>query len=293
MSEIIKQTVNCSNLIETTPSITVGEIVENYIVPKFPKAQYTTNNKGYPCIVLPCIDGNYRNDFNPVLVFEVNHTTVAKSSGSVTTRVGFIDMNTKETFVYGFGYRYRSNYYSADSTNSGNYTSIDFRYTITWWEYNYDNIRSLGITGVHTEYTPITMLSMDIMITKCKTLDTDEEVDVVMVASGNNINNIYLVYLYKGSIVKTTIPRWTLPEVDKTINVYQFNDGNIYNDKLYVCFPTSHTLLKPLATFNSNSQPVHLDTWNKEAFTIGGNKFDLKLTSASDGEYISIAKKVQ
>ena len=137
------------------------------------------------------------------------------------------------------------------------------------------------------------MLSMDIMITKCKTVDTDEEVDVVMVASGNRINNIYLIYPYKGSIVKTNIPRWTLPEVDKTINVYQFNDGNIYNDNLYVCFPLSHTILKPLATINSQSQPVHLDTWNKEAFTIGGKKFDLKLTSASDGEYISIAKKVQ
>lgn len=293
MSEIIKQTVNCSNLIKTNQSITVGEIVENYIVPKFPKAQYTTNNKGYPCIVLPCIDGNYRSDYNPVIVFEVDPTTVAKSSGSVTTRVGFINMITKEAYQYDFGYRYRSNYYSTDSTNSGNYTSIDFRYAITWWEYTYDNIRSLGITGVRTEYTPITMLSMDIIITKCKTLDTDEEVDVVMVASGNNINNIYLVYPYKGSIVKTTIPRWELPEVDKTINVYQFNDGNIYNDNLYVCFPTSHTLLKPLAKFDSNSQPVHSDTWNKEAFTIGGKKFDLKLTSASDGEYVSIAKKVQ
>ena len=137
------------------------------------------------------------------------------------------------------------------------------------------------------------MLYMDIMITKCKTLDTDEEVDVVMVAGGEDINEIRLVYPYKGSIVKTTIPRWTLPTVDKTINVYQFNDGNIYNDNLYICFPPSHTILKPLATFNSNSQPVHLDTWNKEAFTIGGKKFDLKLTSASDGEYVSIAKKVQ
>ena len=293
MSEIIKQTVNCSNLIETTPSITVGEIVENYIVPKFPKAQYTTNNKGYPCIVLPCIDGNYRNDFNPVIVFEVDTTAVAKSSGSVTTRVGITKMNTKETFVYDFGYRYRSSNSSSDSYNSGNYTSIDFHYVITWWEYTYDNIRSLGIVSISHDYTPITMLSMDIMITKCKTLDTDEEVDVVMVAGGNRINEIRLVYPYKGSIVKTTIPRWTLPTVDETINVYQFNDGNIYNDNLYICFPLSHTILKPLATFNSQSQPVHLDTWNKEAFTIGGKKFDLKLTSASDGEYVSIAKKVQ
>ena len=35
------------------------------------------------------------------------------------------------------------------------------------------------------------------------------------------------------------------------------------------------------------------DIWNKEAFTIGGKKFDLKLTSASDGEYVSIAKLSQ
>ena len=68
------------------------------------------------------------------------------------------------------------------------------------------------------------MLSMDIMITKCKTVDTDEEVDVLMVAGGERIYEIRLIYPYKGRIVKTTIPRWTLPEVDKTINVYQFID---------------------------------------------------------------------
>ena len=290
MSEIIKQTVNCSNLIETTPGITIGQIVENHMVPKFPKAQYTTSNKGYPCIVLPCIDGNYRSDFNPVIVFEVDPTTVATSNASVTTKVGFIDMNTKETFINNFGYRYRSTGSSSDSTNSSNYTSVYFKGIITWWEYTYDNIRSLVIKNASID---VTMMSMDIIITKCKTVDTDEEVDVLMVAGGDRQNNIYLVYPYKGRIVKTTIPKWTLPTVDKTINVYQFNDGNIYNDNLYICFPQSHTILKPLAKFDSNSQPVHTDTWNKEAFTIGGKKFDLKLTSASDGEYISIAKKVQ
>ena len=293
MSEIIKQTVNCSNLIETTPSITVGQVIENYMVPKFPKAQYTTNNTGKPCIVLPCIDGNYRSDFNPVLVFDVDPTKLlSDASAKANTRVGFIDMGTKEAYQYGFGYRYRSNYYSSDSTNSGNYCDIYFKNAINWWEYTYDNIRSLGIASSNPNYS-ISMLSMDIMITKCKTVDTDEEVDVLMVAGGERMNNIRLIYPYKGSIVKTTIPRWELPTVDKTINVYQFNDGNIYNDNLYVCFPQSHTLLKPLADFNSQHQPVHLDTWNKEAFTIEGKKFDLKLTSASEGEYVSIAKKVQ
>lgn len=292
MSEIIKQSVNCSNLIETTPSITIGQIVENHMVPKFPKAQYTTDNKGYPCIVLPCIDGNYRSDFNPVIVFEVDPTTVAKNASNVTTRVGFINMTTKEAYQYNFGYRVRSTGSTSDSYNSGNYCDIYFKNAIHWWEYTYDNIRSLGIASSNPDYS-ISMLSMDIIITKCKAVDTDEEVDVVMVAGGNKINEIRLVYPYKGSIIKTTIPRWTLPTVDETINVYQFNDGNIYNDNLYICFPLSHTILKPLAKFDSNSQPVHTDTWNKEAFTIGGKKFDLKLTSASDGEYVSIAKKVQ
>ena len=291
MSEIIKQSVYFSS--EEAQTITVGQVIENYMVPKFPTAQYTTDNTGKPCIVLPCIDGSYRSDFNPVLVFDIDPTTLLSNvSGSVTTRVGFINMNTKEAYQYNFGYRYRSNYNSSDSYNSGNYCDIYFKNAVHWWEYTYDNIRSLGIASSNPNYS-ISMLSMDIMITKCKTLDTDEEVDVVMVAGGNKVNEIRLVYPYKGSIVKTAIPRWTLPEVDKTINVYQFNDGNIYNDNLYVCFPMSHTVLKPLATFNSNSQPVHTDTWNKEAFTIEGKKFDLKLTSASDGEYVSIAKKVQ
>ena len=291
MSEIIKQSVYFSS--ESAQTITVGQVIENHMVPKFPTAQYTTNNKGKPCIILPCIDGSYRSDFNPVLVFDIDPTTLlSNASGSTTTRVGFIDMITKETYQYNFGYRVRNIGSTSDNYNSGNYCDIHFNSAIHWWEYTYDNIRSLGITSSNPDYS-ISMLSMDIIITKCKTLDTDEEVDVLMVAGGERMNNIYLIYLYKGRIVKTTIPRWPLPEVDKTINVYQFNDGNIYNDKLYICFPLSHTLLKPLAKFDSNSQPVHLDTWNKEAFTISGNKFDLKLTSASDNEYVSITKKVQ
>ena len=283
MSEIIKQMVDFSG--EAAQTITVGQVIENHIVPKFPKAQYTTDNTGKPCIVLPCIDGDYRSDFNPVIFFDVDPTRIAKGTAAMSTKVGFIDMNTKLTYLYRVPYRSRSSSNSSDST--GGYTTIYFDGPIQWLEYTYDNIRSLGIqnAGINT-----TMMSMDIIITKCKTVDTDEEVDVVMVAGGYGQNNIYLVYPYKGRIVKTTIPRWGLPTVDKTINVYQFNDGNIYNDNLYVCFPQNHTLLKPLATFDSNRQPVHLDTWNKEAFTIGGKKFDLKLTSASENECISIAK---
>ena len=291
MSEIIKQSVYFSS--EEAQTITVGQVIENHMVPKFPKAQYATSPSGKPYIILPCIDGNYRSDFNPVIRFEIDPTTLLSNAvGSVTVYVGFIDMNTKESYLYNFGYRVRNIGSTSDSYNSGDYCDIYFKNAIHWWEYTYDNIRSLGIASSNPNYS-ISMLSMDIMITKCKTLDTDEEVDVLMVAGGERMNNICLMYPYKGRIVKTTIPRWELPKVDKTINVYQFNDGNIYNDNLYICFPQSHTILKPLATFNSNSQPVHSDTWNKEAFTIGGKKFDLKLTSASEGEYVSIAKKVQ
>ena len=108
MSEIIKHSIDCSGLIATNQDITVGEIIENHMIPKFPKAQGVTNSDGHSCIIFPGVDGNYRSDYNPVIVFEVDHTTVAKSSGSVTSRVGFIKINTKETFVYDFGYRYRS-----------------------------------------------------------------------------------------------------------------------------------------------------------------------------------------
>ena len=293
MSEIIKHSIDCPGLIAANQDITVGEIIENHMIPKFPKAQGVTNRDGHSCIIFPGVDGNYRSDFNPVIIFKEKPTYPARGGATTIVIAGFIDMNTKETFSYYFGHRYRTNDYSSDITNSGNYTGIRFDGIIDWWEYTYDNIRSLGIiNGKRTN--PITMLSMDVMITKCKTLDTDEEVDVLMVASGYKMNNrIELVYPYKGHIVKSNIPSWGLPEVDKTINVYQFNDGNIYNDNLYVCFPRSHTLLKPLADFNSQHQPVHLDTWNKEAFTIGGKKFDLKLTSNSDAEIISIAKLSQ
>ena len=147
MSEIIKQTVNCSNLIETTPGITVGQVIENYMVPKFPKAQYTTDNTGKPCIVLPCIDGNYRSDFNPVLVFDVDPTSLLSNVVYVTTRVGFINMITKEAYQYSFGHRVRNIGSTSDDRNSGNYTEIYFKKAIHWWEYTYDNIRSLGIAS--------------------------------------------------------------------------------------------------------------------------------------------------
>ena len=130
MSEIIKQMVDFSG--ESSQTITVGEIVENYMVPKFPKAQYATSPSGMPYIVLPFIDGNYRSDFNPVIRFEIDSTTLLSKVGNVTVYVGFIDMNTKESYLYNFGSRYHVKGESSDRYNSGNYTEIYFKHAALW-----------------------------------------------------------------------------------------------------------------------------------------------------------------
>ena len=105
---------------EAAQTIIVGQVIENHMVPKFPKAQYTTDNTGKPCI-----DGNYRSDFNPVIFFDVDPTRIAKGTSAMYTEVGFIDMNTKLTYLYGVAFRYRNRPDSSDST--GNYTTIYLR----------------------------------------------------------------------------------------------------------------------------------------------------------------------
>lgn len=290
MAEIKKIGLDCADLINKDDTITIGQMIENHLVPSLVKslgkAQYMVDVNGYPCIVLPCADGEFNELYNPVIGFATASTLVAKGA-SPTAFAGIIDMSTKTTYRGYFASRYRISTNSSDNTDSGS-TSIAMSYAIEFWACEYDGITSYGITDVGTDKY-IQMLSMDILVVKLKDIKTSEQIDGLLITSGVNKNNLTLIYPYDGSVVTSTIPQWVLPTRTKAVSMYQLNDGNVVSDKLYACFPSIHTVLSPLYTFDSTKQPVYVDTWNKSAVTIDGKKFDLKLSSASSTAQIALA----
>ena len=112
-----------------------------------------------------------------------------------------------------------------------------------------------------------------------------------MIEGGYN-RGIIMWYAYDGQLNDgVSIHSFNLPVRDNVINVYQFNDGLIYRNDLYMCFPQKHTILRPMCKFDkSNEIIVNADSWYLNAFTVNGKSFDLKLTSGSTDTYIALAK---
>lgn len=290
MADVKEIRLDCASLINQDDTITIGKLIEEHLIPllikSLGKAQYMVDVNGYPCIVLPCAGGEFNESYNPVIGFAVSSTLAAKGA-SPTAFAGIIDMNTKATYRGYFASRYKINTNSSDNTDSGS-TSIAMSYLIEFWACEYNGTASYGISDVGTDKY-LQMLSMDIMTVKLKDIKTGEQVDGVLITSGVNKNNLTLIYPYDGTVVSSTIPQWVLPTRTKAVSMYQLNDGNVSSDKLYACFPSIHTVLSPLYTFDSTKQPIHLDTWNKNAVTIDGKKLDLKLSSASSTAQIALA----
>lgn len=283
MLEII---VDLKTLREENPDITVGEMIENHIVPKLPDARYFVVNTN-PCIILPWVDGTYSENWNPVIRFNVSATTKASSAMKVGVFVGVINMSTNAYSTNRLAYKI---VYPDSTFSSGISTEILFnsRYFI-WREHTHADIRCIGL---HTfSNSTIDLLSMDFNITKCKSIKTNEDIDVAMIVSPDT-KGIMMWYLYDGQLQDgVQIGVFSLPIRNNIINVYQFNDGLIYRNDLYLCFPKNHTIIQPMCKFDkSNDIVVNPDSWYLNAFTVNGKTFDIKLTSGSVNTYVTLAK---
>ena len=283
MLEII---VDLKTLREENPDITVGEIIENHIVPKLSDARYFVVNDN-PYIVLPWVDGTYSDNWNPVIRFNVSTTTKAASATKVGVFVGVINMSTNTYSTNRLAYKL---VYPNGTFSSGISTEILFNSSyFIWREHTHADIRCIGL---HTfSNMTIDLLSMDFNITKCKSIKTNEDIDVAMIVSPD-VKGIMMWYLYDGQLQDSVqIGEFSLPIRDNIINVYQFNDGLIYRNDLYLCFPQKHKSIKPMCRFdNSNDIVVNPDSWYLNAFTVNEKTFDIKLTSGSVDTHVTLAK---
>lgn len=285
---MIEISVDLKTLREKNPDITVGEIIENHIVPKLPNARYFSMNN-YPYIVLPWIDDTYSDDWNPVIEFIVSTTTKAASATKINVRVGVINMSGNTYDTINFPYRVASVNGNSSANNS---CSVNFSTNLfVWREYTHGDIRCIGVCSWSGSIASIYLTSMDFVITKCKTIKANEDINVAMIAGGYNCG-IIMWYVYDGQLKDDVeIHSFNLPVRDNVINIYQFNDGLIYRNDLYMCFPQKHTILRPMCLFDkSNNIVVNTDSWYLNAFTVNGKSFDLKLTSGSTDTYIALAK---
>lgn len=285
---MIEISVDLKTLREKNPDITVGEIIENHIVPKLPNARYFSMDN-YQCIVLPWIDDTYSDDWNPVIAFLVSATTKAASATTIKASVGVINMSGNTCKTSNFPYR-------AESVDGGftanNLTNVNFSSNLfVWREYTHGDMHCIGVLSWGRSTASIYLMSMDFVITKCKTIKANEDINVAMIAGGYN-SGITMWYVYDGQLKdNVTINSFNLPVRDNVINIYQFNDGLIYRNDLYMCFPQKHTILRPMCRFDkSNNIVVNTDSWYLNAFTVNGKSFDLKLTSGSTDTYIALAK---
>ena len=285
---MLEISVDLKTLREENPDITVGEMIENHIVPKLPNARYFSVNN-YPCIVLPWIDGTYSDDWNPVINFNTIATTKATSATNIRMTVGVIKMSGDTYETSNVPYKVVS---VNGSGSANNLTNMNFAADLfVWREYTHGDIRCIGVLPRSGSTASIYLMSMDFVITKCKTIKTNEDINVAMIAGGYS-SGIIMWYAYDGQLNDgVAIHSFNLPVRDNVINVYQFNDGLIYRNDLYMCFPQKHTILRPMCKFDkSNEVIVNADSWYLNAFTVNGKSFDLKLTSGSTDTYIALAK---
>ena len=283
---------------ESNPDITVGELVRDYIVPEFSRgfgeAMYkefpygSYGNKPY--IIIPCGDGKIKNDdYNPyILIDTLVEGKVSESTSTTYIRVGMIHTTSgykKE--ISSIGFSVFSEGSSAGNTNTtinlANYGAISAKIL---------NIDSTSYHfGVYGGTIP-TIGSMNVIISKTKSVIDESENDAVFVMPyGTNVEYIAEVYTYNGSIYQDSICQWELPKQSTIANMYQFNNGYVYKDDLFLCFPMRHTILRQLIYLNNT---VSSSMWSK-SIVIGGKKFTLHI-NAGNGEsgscYITLARIV-
>ena len=139
MLEII---VDLKTLREENPDITVGEMIENHIVPKLPDARYFVLDTE-PCIVLPWVDGTYSENWNPVIRFNVTATTKAASATKVGAFVGVINMSTNAYSTERLAYKI---VHPNGTFSSGVSTEILFKSSyFIWREHTHGDIRCIGL----------------------------------------------------------------------------------------------------------------------------------------------------
>ena len=271
------------NLIEVRPDIThegyVRSIVEWY-KSVFGDAKYAVDSNNYPCVILPWLNGSYDGNFDLCIRFEQTaDAPLSKNSASLGTYIyfGLYEQATKkftgkvsaQYFIGGAGIR--PTLIDSDS---------DVRYKVNTYGLE-KKVISLGEFSKNKENP--TSIPMNCMVAEFKRLKDDSPVNVVLFLPDlsdyqtSKYDNcpIELYYELDGVVKNTKIYAWGLTQSQTCVSMYQLNDGFIYSDSLFCCFPHDQSILQPLTIFDY-TDTVNTDTWNKNCITVGGKRFSIK-----------------
>ena len=272
MTEVV---IDLNSIRTENPDITMGDLFKNHIVPALPNARYF-DKTGAQVIVLPWADGNYADDWNPCIVFNVKTSDKLANVNDSTCQHGIINSA---------GSTYKQNMsYILKAVSSGSSDELETLYffsnELVWREHQNGNTRCYGLNTINN-HNNIILMSMNLMVIKARDIKTDEEVNVELQISTSGSST--LNYVIGSSIYSSeTITRWNLPTRENYIGAYQLNNGIIYSDDIFIGFPLSHKLLKDICTFSETSpHESKQTTWNNNALNIKGINFDIKLSSES------------
>ena len=274
MTEVV---IDLNSIRTENPDITMGDLFKNHIVPALPKARYFDKTESQ-VIVLPWVDGNYADDYNPCIVLNAKTSDKLASVNQATCNHGIIDKNGN-TKTVGFSY------YLYYESIGGGYSTLNLNFSknkLVWREHQNRDTRCHGIITVDNP-SGIRLLSMDMVVAKAKAIKTDEDVNIDINIQSQTSGATSLIYAIGGTLYSSKIYSWDLPTVENVVNVYQLNDGIIYSDSLCLAFPYRHTALKNACSFSTTSDNDKISTtWNTNAVTVNGIGFDIKLSSARD-----------
>ena len=274
MTEVV---IDLNSIRTENPDITIGDLFKNHIVPALPNARYFDKTAAQ-VIVLPWVDGNYADDYNPCIVVNAKTSDKLANVNQATCQHGIIDKNGN-TKTVDFPYYL---YYESLGGGYRNLNLIFSKKKLVWREHKNRDTRCHGIITVDNP-SGIKLLSMDMVVAKAKAIKTDEDVNIDINIQSQTSGATELIYSIGGTIYSSNIYSWNLPTVNNVVNVYQLNDGRIYSDSLCLSFPYRHTALKDACSFSTTSDNDKISTtWNTNAVTVNGIGFDIKLSSARD-----------
>ena len=270
------------NLIESNPNMTY----ENYVTSTvewyksvFGNAKYAVDSRNYPCVILPWLNGSYDGNFDLCIRFE--QTADAPLSRNSVSLGTYISFGLYEQATKKFTGKCPAQYIKGGAANPTLIDSnSDAHYKVNTYGLE-KKIISLGEFS-NGKVNP-TSIPMNCMVAEFKRLKDDSPVNVVLFLPdlANYQTNKYdsypieLYYELDGVVKNTKIYTWGLTQSPTCVSMYQLNDGFIYSDSLFCCFPHDQPILQPLTIFDY-ADTVNTDTWNKNCITVGGKRFSIK-----------------
>ena len=269
------------SLIEANPDMTYKDYVTSTVEwykSVFGNAKYAVDSRNYPCVILPWLNGSYDGNFDLCIRFE--QTADEPLSRNSTALGTYISFGLYEQATKKFTGKVSAQYFSGGITPTLINSNSDVRYKVNTYGLE-KKVISLGEFSKSKEIP--TSIPMNCMVAEFKRLKNDSPVNVVLFLPGssdyqtNKYDNypIDLYYELDGVVKNTKIYTWGLTQSQTCVSMYQLNDGFIYSDSLFCCFPHDQPILQPLTIFDY-TDTVNTDTWNKKCVTVGGKQFSIK-----------------